>query len=68
MKTLKINEDAWKALTILKAQLGLKTYSEAIISVIHTAIVNIYETLEPGEKEPKEITELEKAIRWKKPL
>lgn len=68
MKTIKIEEKTWKGLRLLKAQLNLKTYSETIESVLHTAIVNMYMNMEPGEKEPKEIKELEKAMGWKRPL
>lgn len=67
MKTIKIQEKTWKGLAVLKAQMGLKTYSEAIESILHTAIVNMYLDMKPGEKEPKEIKELEKAMKWKRP-
>lgn len=67
MKTIKIKEEAWKALSYIKTNLGLKTFSDAVLSVVHTAIVNIYNEMEPGEQEPKEIKELEKIIGWKRP-
>ena len=67
MKTVKMTEEAWEALAYIKINLKLKTLSDAVISVIHTAIVNIYNEMQPGDPEPKEIKELEKIIKWKRP-
>ena len=67
MKTIKIKEEAWQALAYIKVNMKLKTLSDAVISVIHTAIINIYNEMKPGDPEPKEIKELEKIIKWKKP-
>lgn len=65
MKKITITNRAYKGLKILKEELSLKNESEAIISVIHTAISIMY--IDNYKPENPAIRKLEKAIGWKIP-